>query len=101
MSLLIDMQMSPGRVLAFAGILGTWIMTAWLLATPVMGQSTPQCAKTPVPRQDVRVGTFSEGMTMESGQGQDTVIRVKPMPTPTQNPNSGVDVNIHMYKKVQ
>jgi hypothetical protein len=75
---------------------GSWqtlCLTACLLAictlatAPALAGKTSTKPTTPE-RQDNVMGTMHEGITMESGSGQDTLIMISPPPQPQQNENN-------------
>lgn len=55
----------------------------------------------PPPRQDYRMGTFDDGMYMDSGPDRNTVMEVKPAPKPDSENKTSPDVNIEVYVPVR
>jgi hypothetical protein len=65
--------------------LGACVLAIWVLATaPALAGTTGTKTTTPE-RQDNVMGNMHEGITMESGHGQDTIIMISPPPQPQQN----------------
>ena len=65
--------------------LAACLLAVWTLAAgPALAGDTGPTPAAPE-RQDNAMGTMHEGITMESGPGQDTVILISPPPQPQEN----------------